>query len=63
MGNKDGLKIYTRKIDAVGRVVLPYEMREKLNLLEYGNDIDIFLEGDCIILRKHTASNAEAVEE
>lgn len=40
-----------RKLDSFGRVVLPMEIRRKMNL-EEGTPIELFSEGDSIILRK-----------
>ncbi len=41
-----------RKIDELGRVVLPIELRRNLNLNEK-DSIEIYVEGDKIILKKH----------
>jgi len=48
-----------RKVDHLGRIVLPKELRDTLN---YGDKepLDIFVENDKIILRKH--SNEMACE-
>ncbi len=43
-----------RKIDELGRVVLPIELRRALEL-EERDPVAITLEGDCIILRKYHA--------
>lgn len=40
-----------RKLDELGRVVIPKEMRNKLNI-EQKDPIEICLEGNSIILRK-----------
>ena len=41
-----------RKIDELGRVVLPIELRRTMNLNER-DPVEIFLDGDSIILRKY----------
>jgi len=41
-----------RKVDELGRVVLPVEMRKALGI-EERNGLDIFVEGDKIILQKN----------
>ena len=41
-----------RNLDALGRVVLPMEMRKTLNI-EEKDPIEITLEGDTIVLRKY----------
>lgn len=47
--NKSGI---LRKTDSLGRVVIPKELRRKL---EIGDDdmIEIIEDGDCLILRKY----------
>lgn len=40
-----------RPIDKLGRIVLPIEIRRQLGLKD-GNMAEIFLDGDCIVLRK-----------
>lgn len=47
-------KITTRKIDELGRIVLPIELRQELNFCA-GDDIDILREENCIILNKHSS--------
>ena len=44
-----------RKIDPLGRVVLPKETRDVLELSE-GTPMEIFIDGQDIILRKYEAS-------
>ena len=44
-----------RKIDELGRVVLPIELRRTLDL-EVKDPVEIFVEDDSIILRKYGAS-------
>ena len=41
-----------RKLDELGRIVLPIEIRRTFNLAEK-DAVEIFVEGDSIILRKH----------
>lgn len=41
-----------RKLDELGRIVLPIEMRRSFNLAEK-DAVEIYVEGDSIILRKH----------
>ena len=42
----------TRKIDPLGRVVLPMSLRKNLNINE-GDSLEIFTEGKQIILQKY----------
>ena len=44
-----------RKIDELGRVVLPIELRRTMNLNER-DPVEIFLEGESIVLRKYEAA-------
>ena len=44
----------TRKIDDLGRIVLPKELREAQGL-DTGTRMEIFTEGDSVILRKYQA--------
>ncbi len=41
-----------RKIDDLGRVVLPIELRRTLNI-DIKDPVEIFVEGDLIILKKY----------
>jgi len=41
-----------RKLDKMGRIVLPKELRETLDL-EIGDSIEVFLEGQNLVLRKY----------
>lgn len=45
-----------RKVDELGRVVLPIELRKKLNI-EVKDPIEIFVSNDKIVLRKYEASD------
>jgi len=40
-----------RKVDELGRIVLPMELRRSLNI-DVGDSIEVFADGDQIILRK-----------
>ena len=42
-----------RKIDALGRIVLPIELRKRMDIAT-GDDIEIFVEGNTIILEKYS---------
>lgn len=41
-----------RKVDHLGRIVLPKELREKMNIHPH-DGVEIFVEGDRIILQKY----------
>lgn len=42
----------TRHLDDMGRIVLPVELRRKMQLTD-GSAVEIYTEGDRIILQKH----------
>lgn len=44
-----------RKVDELGRVVIPMELRKTLDIREK-DSLEIFVEGDSIILKKFTDS-------
>ena len=44
-----------RKMDVLGRIVIPIELRKTMELSE-NDEIEIFTEGSSIILKKHTNS-------
>ncbi len=44
-----------RRVDELGRIVLPIEMRRTLNIGEK-DSLEIYVEGDSIILRKYQAA-------
>jgi AbrB family transcriptional regulator, transcriptional pleiotropic regulator of transition state genes len=44
-----------RKVDALGRVVLPIELRRTMGI-EIKDPIEIFVDGEFIILRKYQSS-------
>lgn len=45
-----------RKIDDVGRIVLPMELRKVMNLRGSEDALEIFTDGDKIILQKYSPS-------
>ena len=42
-----------RKLDTLGRIVIPKELRTTLDLTENETPIEIFVDGDNVILRKY----------
>lgn len=42
----------TRKVDELGRIVLPIELRRKMNI-EEKDSLEIYVEGNSIILKKY----------
>jgi len=44
-----------RRIDELGRVVLPIELRRTMHL-EVRDPVEIFMDGDAIVLRKYEAA-------
>ncbi len=42
-----------RIVDDLGRIVVPKEMREKLHLVS-GSSVDVFMQGDEIVITKHS---------
>lgn len=44
-----------RKVDELGRIVLPIEMRRTLDIAEK-DALEIYVEGDNVILRKYQAA-------
>lgn len=40
-----------RKVDELGRIVIPMELRNKLNI-DFRDSLEIFVEGSSIILKK-----------
>lgn len=45
-----------RKIDEVGRVVLPKELRDSMSLTNNEDAVEIFVDGDLIVLKKYAPS-------
>ena len=43
-----------RKVDELGRIVLPIELRRNLDIAER-DELEIYVDGDSVILRKHEA--------
>ncbi|HBL40660.1 MAG TPA: AbrB family transcriptional regulator [Ruminococcaceae bacterium] len=46
----------TRQIDSAGRIVLPKELRATMGLKENEDYLEIFTEGEYIMLRKYAPS-------
>jgi len=44
-----------RRIDELGRIVIPMELRTKLGIAEK-DSLEIFVDGNSIILKKHNSS-------
>ncbi len=44
-----------RKVDELGRIVLPIELRRNLDIAER-DELEIYVDGDNVILHKHEAS-------
>ena len=44
-----------RKVDELGRIVIPIELRRTYNINEK-DKLEIYTEGDCILLKKHLQS-------
>lgn len=44
-----------RKVDELGRIVLPIELRRNLDIAER-DELEIYVDGDTILLRKHEAA-------
>ena len=42
-----------RMVDRMGRVVIPKEIRAKLNILDDIDSVEIYMEDDAIILKKY----------
>ena len=49
-----------RRVDDLGRVVIPKEIRQNLGIHE-GDPLEIFLHEDCICLRKYSTDKLEKV--
>lgn len=47
-----------RPVDNMGRVVIPNEIRKQMNLTEGKDSVEIFAQGDSIILRKFQSACA-----
>lgn len=46
----------TRKVDSLGRVVIPKELRSKLEIEDDKDSFEIFVDDDAIILKKYQPS-------
>lgn len=59
MANKGGNKMKStgiiRKVDELGRVVIPIELRNQFQIAEK-DPIEIFVDGSCIVLKKYEKS-------
>lgn len=44
-----------RKVDELGRIVLPIELRRTLDIAER-DSLEIFVDGSCIVLKKYQPS-------
>ena len=53
-------KLCTRKMDELGRIVLPQEARNTLGIMEKQN-LDVYIEEDAIIIRKNCGLPACAI--
>lgn len=42
-----------RKVDILGRIVIPKEIRNKLGIIENETSMELFIEGENIIIRKY----------
>ena len=49
-----------RRVDDLGRIVIPKEIRQKLGIRE-GDPLEIFLHEDCICFRKYSTDKLEKV--
>ncbi len=45
-----------RQIDELGRIVLPKELRNAMDLANKGDAVEIFVDGDKIVLKKYQPS-------
>ena len=50
-----------RGIDALGRIVLPKELRTSMHL-DTDTKLEIFVDGDSIVLKKHRPAGSEVDE-
>lgn len=44
-----------RKVDELGRIVLPIELRRTLDIMEK-DELEIYMDGSSVVLKKHEAS-------
>ncbi len=45
-----------RKVDELGRIVLPIEIRKNMDIANRGDAVEIFIDDDKIILKKYQPS-------
>ena len=45
-----------RKVDDLGRISVPKEVRQRLGI-DSGEKIEIFFDGWCVVLKKHSSHN------
>ncbi len=45
-----------RPVDTLGRIVLPRELRKLLGIVDGKDSVEIFIDGDNIVLRKYQPS-------
>lgn len=45
-----------RRMDDLGRIVIPKEVRKELNLKDC-EPFEIFIDGDCVILKKYNITS------
>lgn len=43
-----------RRIDSLGRIVLPMEIRKLLSLTEEGSSVEIYTDNETVVLKKYT---------
>ncbi len=49
-----------RRVDQLGRIVLPKELRKTFNVVEMVDSLEIYVEGSAIILKKYDFSSNNA---
>ena len=42
-----------RKVDILGRIVIPKEIRNKLGIIDNETSMELFIEGENIIIKKY----------
>ena len=43
----------TRKLDELGRITIPKEIRKQLEIVKNKSRVEIFIDGDSIVLKKY----------
>ena len=51
-----------RRIDDLGRVVIPKEIRRSAGIRE-GDPLEIFMHGDCVCLKKYNVNKLEKISD